>query len=118
MFQKVPLHKVNICPVYPWTEQQMRVDPGAGNRVYFDDVSCKDILKLQLDVDACNLETMLKNGVTLDPAMVGRMLNVTDSFDIERYNTNSSLKLYNYLRENEDKIKDSLREDFEKRMNS
>jgi len=96
----------------------MRVDPGADNRVFFEPVSCKDILKLQLDVDACNLEVMLKNGVTLDPAMVGRMLNVTDSFDIERYHTNSSLKLYDYLRENEDAIKESLRADFEKRMNS
>lgn len=95
----------------PWSEKRARVIPEKGNSVVIDEVSCEDILKVQLDVKKSNLETMLKSGVVLDPALVGRTLNLTDPSDIESYNEAGSLRLYEYLKNNQDKILESLESD-------
>lgn len=101
-----------------WSEKRIRILPEKGNSVVIDVVPSDQILKEQLDLRAVNLEVMLKNGVTLDPALVGRTLNFTDSFDIESYNNARSLNLYEYLKNNQDKIVESLESDRKNKISS
>lgn len=109
MFQKKPLFKPSMVPMYEWSERQRKVLPSDGkNLVTFEDVSCKDISSVQLDIRKCDLETMLAQGVVLDPRHVMHMLDMTDSYDVETLNERYSMRLYQYIKEHEQEFKDLL----------
>lgn len=111
-------YKVPLVSEGTWCESELRVVPEDEQRVYFEEVPCDEILKRQMDLKAINLEVMLKHGVVLDPAVVGRTLNMTDSYDIEQLNNRRSVRLYEYVKENQDKILESLASERQKQVES
>ena len=117
MFTKLK-SKVSMELAGPWRQLERKVYPDAGNSVSFELVDCEEILNQQLDRKAISLQTMLDNGVVLDPVKVGRMLNFTDSYDIERLNNEKSVSIYKYIKENQDTIIKSLDDSRKKQVES
>lgn len=90
-----------------WTEPQIKTDESlrGAMKVSRVSVSCKDICEQQLDPDVISLQSLIDRGITIDPGSVRNMLNITDEADIQRYDTEYSAGVYQYLLDHPDVFK-------------
>lgn len=73
------------------------------------DRTSTEIASTVLDPDVVTLSSLIEAGVTIDPKFARSLLNITDPADLEKYNTERSNNLYNYLLNNQDEIKEQLK---------
>lgn len=113
MIRKKPF-RVQLAPPAPiyWVEEQRAIDSSehGSSRVSIVDVSSKDIAKKQLNPSEIKLHQMIEAGVTIEPGQVRTILNVLDPADVERFNNEAGLNVYNYVMDNKDKILPSEKE--------
>lgn len=67
-------------------------------------VSCREVNKRQLDPRIVTLDTLLEQGITIDPGQVKGLLDLTDPAQIEDYNNHYVQQAYDYLVEHKDEI--------------
>lgn len=106
MFRKNQFETV-LPMASPWTEPQIKIDQSlrGSMKVSRVNVACKDICEQQLDPNVISLQSLIDRGITIDPGSVRNMLNITDEADLQRYDTEYSKGVYQYLVENPDVFK-------------
>ena len=108
-FRKLDL-KERLCVFAPgsfaFENEEISVNPiqKGNNMIHFVAVKhlkSSEIAKQTLDPQIVTLENMIEAGVTLDPGYAARMLNITDSADLEDRSAVMSENLYKTLLEND-----------------
>lgn len=67
-------------------------------------VPCREVNKRQLDPRIVNLDSLLEQGITIEPGQVKDMLDLTDPAEIEQYNNQYVQQAYDFLVEHKDEI--------------
>lgn len=67
-------------------------------------VHSRDINKRQLDPRVVTLDSLLEQGITIDPGQVQSMLDITDPAEIESVNKDYCESAYKFLTEHKDEI--------------
>lgn len=96
-------YKVRLRRATPWTELTRSVEHDT-NRVMFSEIHCAEVSNQQLDPDVVVLDSLLERGIKIDPKQIRSYLNPTDIADIERFNSERTAHLYQYLQDNEEEI--------------
>lgn len=106
MFRKKPFE--TVLPMgEPWTEPQIKSEESKRGtmKVSRVDVKCSDICEQQLDPSIITLQSLIDRGITIDPGSVRSMLNITDEADLQRYDTEYTKGVYQYLVDHPDVFK-------------
>lgn len=89
-----------------WEQQERYVEPEKNGvqRTTIVVVPNREINKRQLDPRKITLDSLLEQGITIDPGQIQNMLDLRDPAEIESFNNEYLQHAYKFLTEHKDEI--------------
>lgn len=85
-------------------ERCVDVEVNGSQRATIIDVPISELNKRQLDPRTVTLQTLIDNGITIEPGTVAHMLDLTDPADIEAFNNEYTREAFKFLQDHKDEI--------------
>lgn len=108
--RKIPV-KVSMAPYFEVMDEVRKVvpqDAGVSSLVIYEEESCEDRTKRQMDPRMNRMKDILRDGTIIKVSSIGTTFNLSDPADIESIQNVQNEKVLNFLETNQEILKEKV----------